>query len=76
MSKLTQFRAVLAVDIEGLVALVDLAVEGIEDQAVGTQLCLGHALVAHPELVALHLICELAVGLRALEVVAVGSGHG
>ncbi len=71
--RLLELSAVLAVHIEGLVALVELAVEWIEDQAIGTELRLGHSVVADVELVALHLIGELAIGLRALEV---GGGHG
>jgi len=66
-------RAVLAVYIEGLVALVELAVEGIEDQAIGTELRLGHSIVADVELVALHFIGELAICLGALKV---GGGNG
>lgn len=54
--KLTKLCSVATVNIEGLVALVDLSEGRIEDQTVGTEPFLGYSIAALVVFVALHLI--------------------
>lgn len=53
---LTQFGPVAAVHVEHMVAFVDLADEGVEDESVWAQLLFDHAVLAFVELVALHRV--------------------
>lgn len=61
---LTELESVAAVDVEYVVALVDLAIQGVEDQTVGTVLLDRQSVDALVELVALPRVLVLAVLLR------------
>lgn len=67
--KLTRFRAVTAIHVEGLVASVDdLPVGGVEDQTVRAELLHRLALEALVVLVTLHrILVQVVLGVRALE---------
>lgn len=69
----TQFGPFAAVDVEGLVALVDLADERVENQAVRAELLGGYAVDALVEFVALSGVFVLAVLWRAFELGVCGS---
>lgn len=64
-----QLGTISAIHIEGLVALVDLPYQGVEDQAVGTQLLCGLSIDALVEFITLDGILVLSIpGIcRALE---------
>lgn len=67
MDLLTQQRAILAVHIEGLIAFVDLAIQWIEDKAVGAEFFTGNTVFAYIIFVALLFIGELSIGFRAFK---------
>lgn len=70
----TQLDAILAVHIEGLVALVLQSDGLVEDQTVGADALVGHAIDALVVLVALHVIAILTVlVVRAGVLVRAGS---
>lgn len=56
MVKLTEFCSVTAVNVERLIALVDLSERWIEDETVRAEPFLGYAVAALVVFVALHLI--------------------
>lgn len=60
-TRLTQFCSVSTVNIERLIALVDLSETRIEDQTVGAEFLFGDSISALVVLVALHLILVLSV---------------
>lgn len=63
----TEFYPVTAVHVEGLVALVDLPVQGIEHKTVRTQLLRSNPIVTLVVLIALLRVLELTVFLRAVK---------
>lgn len=67
-----EFSSVAAVHVEGLVALVDLADEGIEHETIRADLLYSYALLALEEFVALPSVRVLAVFVWAFEGLAVG----
>lgn len=67
----TEFGSVAAIDVEGLIALVDLPDERIEDEPVGTELLRRDAVDALVELVALPRVFVLAVLRWTFELLAV-----
>jgi hypothetical protein len=69
-----QLGTVSAVDVEGLVAFVDFADQGVEDQAVGAELLDGDAVLALVEFVTLAGVFVLAVFRGALEL-RIGCGN-
>lgn len=72
-----QLGPVLAVNVEGLVALVHLADAHVEDQAVGAQLLRGHAVDALVVFVALHGVLVLRIlGVRRALEARLGAYYG